>query len=129
MKNTDHLLSLAHKLSNKYAEPQTLKEIIDAAASHGENSVNGIMNFPAQLKQDDAELNISITISSGVMGGKTVTVGDPRVYPSNLAPNYANLPKQIKKYLDRNIQYFPQIPDGTTDLRYPKAVGEGIATN
>ena len=128
MKNTSRLLRLAHLLENKYAQAQNLQQIIDAAASHGQDSVNGIMNFPAQLKQDNAELNISITIGSGIMG-KTVTVGEPRVYPSSLAPHYAELPKQIKKYLDRNIQYFPQVPDGTIDLRYPKAAEEGIASN
>lgn len=130
MKSTSRLLRLASILSGKYAEAQTLKEIIEAAASHGEGSVNGIMNYPVQLKQDNAELSISITIGSpGIMGGKTVTVGEPRVYPSSLAGNYAKLPEQIKKYLDRNLQYFPQVPVGTIDLKYPKEIGEGIASN
>jgi len=119
MKKTNHLIRLAQTLSVKYAEAQTLQEIIENAAGYGEQSTNGIMNFPAQLQKDDAELTIAITINSNPFGGKKIYVGAPSVDPSEAAVNYTKLPEQIKKYLDRNLQYFPQIGLGTILLEYP----------
>jgi hypothetical protein len=118
-KSQAHLLKLASKFGAKYGQSQNLQQIIEAAASHGANSANGIMNFPAQLKQDNAALTISITIDAGMMGGRKVTVSSPSVNPPQFATNYTKLPEQIKNYLDRNIEYFPQVPNGTTTLEYP----------
>lgn len=120
MKKTNHLIRLAQTLSVKYAEAQTLQEIIENAARYGEQSTNGIMNFPAQLQKDDAELTIAITINSApITGGKKIYVGTPSVYPPEVAGNYAKLPEQIKKYLEKNLNYFPQIGLGTVLLEYP----------
>lgn len=131
MKKTSHLIRLAQKLSVKYAESQTLQEIIENAAGYGETSTNGIMDFPAQLKKDDADLSIAVTINSGLMGGKKIYVGEPRVDPAEVAGNYTKLPEQIKKYLDKNLQYFPQVGLGTTILDFSReaSAGEGIAGN
>lgn len=124
------LLKLANKFQNKYAESQNLQEIIQNAAGYGESSANGIMNFPAQLKKDQADLGISITISSGMMGGMTVEVSPPQVDPPTAAGNYARLPEQIKKYLDRHIKDFPQVYPGTTALQYSgRTPGAGVAAN
>lgn len=130
MKKTHHLIRLAQKLSAKYAESQTLQQIIESAAGWGESSTNGIMDFPSQLKKDDAELSIAVTINSNPFGGKKIYVGEPRVDPAEVAGNYDQLPEQIKKYLDKNLQYFPQIGLGTIDLEFPKSETiEGIVSN
>ena len=86
------------------------------------------MNFPAQLKKDQADLSINITVSSGMMGGLSVDVSDPSVDPPQFAANYAKLPAQIKKYLDKYIKDFPQVPQGTTTLRFSgKSTESGVA--
>lgn len=124
------LLKLANKFENKYAQSQSLQEIIQNAASYGESSANGIMNFPAQLKKDQADMNINVTITSGTLGGLNVTVSEPAVEPPQFAANYAKLPAQIKKYLDKYISDFPQVPQGTTTLQYTgRTPGAGVAQN
>lgn len=126
-KSQAQLLKLAAKFQEKYGQSQNLQQIIENAASYGETSPNGIMNFPAKLKQDNAALTISVTIGSGMMGGRSVNVSTPTVVPFQLASNYAKLPDQIKRYLDKHIQDFPQIPDGTTTLEYPNK-GDEVAS-
>jgi|SRR6185369_6827583 len=123
------LLKLAAKFQDKYAQDgQTLQQIIENAASYGEKSANGIMNFPAQLKADQADLSINVTKSTGMMGGFNVEVSQPIVEPAQHAPKYARLPEQIKKYLDKHISSFPQIPEGTSTLNYSGKTPEpGIA--
>lgn len=130
MKKTYHLFSVAQKLSIKYAESQSLQEIIESAAGYGENSANGIMNFPAQLKKDNAGLSLAVAINSSPLGGKKVTVSPPIVDPPEVAGNYTKLPEQIKKYLEKNLKYFPQITLGTTVLDFSKDTqGEAVAAN
>lgn len=120
MKKTSHLIRLAQALSNKYAQSQSLKEILENAAAYGENSANGIMNFPAQLEKDDAGLSIVVSVASTPWGSKKIYVGQPSVNPPEVAGNYAKLPEQIKKYLERNINYFPQLALGHTLLDFPR---------
>lgn len=129
MKKTNHLIRLAQTLSVKYAEAQTLQQIIENAAGYGESSTNGIMDFPDQLKRDDAELSMGITISRGAMGGTKIIVTAPNVYPPEVASNYTKLPEQIKKYLERNIQYFPQVGLGTFTLEYPTTEASNSNSN
>ncbi len=117
-KSSVHLLKLAAKFQTKYAQSQSLKQIIESAAGYGEKSPNGIMNFPAQLKQDQADLSLSITVSSGMMGGRNAQVSTPTVDPAQFGPRYAKLPEQIKNYLDKHLNDFPQIPEGTTTLEF-----------
>lgn len=127
-KSEQQLFKVAARFVSKYAQSQTLQEIIQNAASYGESSANGIMNFPAQLKKDQADLSINITVSSGMMGGLSVDVSDPSVDPPQFAANYAKLPAQIKKYLDKYIKDFPQVPQGTTTLRFSgKSTESGVA--
>jgi hypothetical protein len=118
MKKFAHLLKIADKFQAKYAQSQTLQQIIESAAGYGEKSQNGIMNFPAQLKQDQADLSITVTVSSGLMGGRKAEVLEPRVDPPAVAGKYARLPEQIKRYLDRHLNDFPQIPEGTVTLSF-----------
>lgn len=128
-KSQDTLFKLAAKFQKKYAQSQTLQEILQNAAGYGEQSANGIMNFPAQLKKDQADLIFSVTVSSGIMGGSNIDVTPPRVDPPQFAANYARLPEQIKKYLDKHIKSFPQIPQGQTVLNYSgKSAEPGIAS-
>lgn len=123
------LFKTAFKFQAKYAQSQTLQEIIQNAASYGEHSSNGIMNFPAQLKRDQADLSINVTIESTTLGGLDVTVAQPTVTPSQYAPNYAKLPEQIKKYLERYAKDFPQVPKGVSVLQYSgKALEEQSGT-
>lgn len=117
MKKVRTLIALGSLLENKYAESQTLQQIIENAASYGEKSANGIMNFPAQLKQDQATLSITVTIDSGMLGGLSVEVSPPTVEPAQFAPKYAKLPEQIKKYLDKHASSF-QLTPGTNTLRF-----------
>ena len=122
------LIKLANKFKNKYAQSQDLQTIISNAASYGEKSANGIMNFPAQLKTDQADLSINVTISSGTLGGFNVEVSQPTVTPPQVAANYARLPEQIKRYLEKHISNFPQVPQGTTTLSYSGRTSEpGLA--
>jgi len=119
MKNSQfNLLKLAYKFGNKYAQTQTLQQIIENAASYGEKSDNGIINFPAQLKKDQADLTLIVTISSGIMGGKTVIVSRPIITPESHSMNYAKVSDQIKKYLDKHLSSFPQIEEGTMTLEF-----------
>lgn len=122
------LLKLANKFQDKYAQSQDLQQIIENAAGYGEKSVNGIMNFPAQLKADQADLSINVTISGGMLGGLNVEVSQPTLNPPQVAANYARLPEQIKKYLEKHISNFPQVPQGTTTLSYSgRNAAPGIA--
>jgi hypothetical protein len=105
------LMVLGENFGNKYAS-QSLQEIIQNAAGWGEQSANGIMNFPAQLKQDNADLGINVTIS-----GNEVNVSAPTVDPPQFAGRYAKLPEQIKAYIKRHISDFP-LPQGTTTLQF-----------
>ncbi len=129
MKNSQDLLfKLAAKFQRKYAQSQSLQEIIQNAASYGESSASGIMNFPAQLKKDQADMNINVTISSSTFGGPNVDVSAPAVEPASVAGNYARLPGQIKKYLEKYIKDFPQITMGTHTLQYSgRGPSEGVA--
>ncbi len=117
-KSQAQLFKLADKFQKKYGQTQTLQQIIENAAGWGESSPNGIMNFPAQLKKDKADLSINVNITSGLMGGLKVSVSDPTVTPPQFAPNYARLSDQIQKYLDKYIKDFPQVPQGVTTLQY-----------
>lgn len=131
-KSVLQLLKVASKFQKKYGQgqTQTLQQIIEAAAGSGEKSVNGIMNFPAQLKADQADLTISVTKNVGFLGGFSFEVSAPTVDPVQFAPKYARLSEQIKKYLDKHGSGFPQIPEGTTTLNYSgKSPGIGIAQN
>lgn len=125
------LFKVASRILAKYAT-QTLQEISGNAAGGGEASENGIMNFPAQLKKDQADMNINVTISPATIGSPNITVSAPAVEPKEVAGNYSRLPDQIKKYLDKNISGFPQLTSGTTTLRFygrPPEGESGIATN
>jgi hypothetical protein len=122
-KSRQQLAKLASKFQRKYAA-QSLQEILQNAASYGEQSANGIMNFPAQLRKDNADMNISVSIS-----GNDVNVSPPSVFPGEFAPNYARLPDQIKNYLDKHIRDFP-LPQGATTLEYKgRTAGAGIAAD
>ena len=123
------LLKLANKFQNKYGQSQSLQQILENAAGWGAQSPNGIMNFPAQLKKDQADLTFSVVVSSGMLGGSNIEVTEPRVDPPQMAANYAALPQQIKKFLERHISSFPQIPQGQTVLSYSGKTpdGSGVA--
>ena len=117
-KSEQQLFKVASKALAKYAT-QSLKEILQNAASSGEQSVNGIMNFPAQLKKEQADLGLNVTIDKG-----NVTVSPPTVEPAEFAPGYTRLPDQIKRYLERNLEGFPQLPRGqTVTLRWTNQAG------
>jgi len=122
-----YLFKLAEKFNNKYAQDQDLKQIIENAASYGEQSANGIMNFPAELAKDRARMRFSVTISPGMMGGRKAEVSTPSVEPSQFAPKYSKLPDQIKNYLNKHLENFPQIPNGTTVLFYSGQPDEDLA--
>lgn len=124
------LLKLANKFQNKYAQSQDLQQILENAASYGESSANGIMNFPAKLKADNADLTLTITVSSGMMGGKNIAVSVPVLDPPEVAGNYAKLPEQIKKYLEKHIASFPQISEGESIVKWTgKSQQPGVAQN
>lgn len=117
-KSEQQLFKVAGHALAKYGT-QTLKEILENAAGAGEQSVNGIMNFPAQLKKEQADLGINVTIDKS-----NVIVSPPTVEPAEFAPGYARLPDQIKKYLERNLEGFPQLPRGqTVTLRWNNQSG------
>ena len=120
-KSQQLLLKLASKFQTKYAQAQTLKEIIQNAASSGKN---GIMNFPLMLQKDKAILRLNVRID-----GDTAKVSSPpTVTPGDTTPNdYTKLPEQIKKYLDTYLKYFPQIPKGEDILLEYGGANSGIA--
>lgn len=122
---------LANKYYFKYAQNASneLQKIIESAASWGEQSENGIMNYPALLKQDQGNLTISVTISSGIMGGKSVQISTPTLVPFQLGSKYTKLPAQIKKYLEKHINNFPQITDGTYTIEYQGNPADSVAAN
>lgn len=117
-KHAEQLQKLARKFSLKYAQSQSLQQILEAAAGFGEQSPNGIMNFPQQLKKDQATMYLTITVSNGTFGGRSTKVGPPLTDPREVAANYSRLPQQIEKYLDKHLSSFPQIPDGDTTLTF-----------
>lgn len=128
MKNSQNLFKLAAKFQRKYAQSQTLQEIITNASSYG----NDIMNFIPKLKELKGWLGLRVVISSGLLG-KSVKVAAPATDPAGIAGAFAPLTEQVKKYLDRNLSGFPQLAEGTYDLswdfREPANEGGGIAQN
>ncbi len=108
------IFKLADKFYHKYAQSQSLQEIIANAASHGVE----IMNFPQALQRDQAALSINVKINKGTLGGYKVEVSAPRVEPPQFARFYAELPGQIQKYLEKYLDNFPQINLGTSTLTY-----------
>lgn len=122
------LLKLSKTFGKKYAQiNQSLQQIIENAASWGENSANGIMNFPAQLKKDQADMTINITISSGTLRDYNVDVSQPIIDPAQFSANYQNVPEQIKNYLEKHIADFAQVPVGTNTLTFVGKENHGIA--
>lgn len=117
-KYEQQLQKLASKFHFKYAQSQSLQDIISSAASYGEKSANGIMNFLEQLKRDQADMYITVVISSGMMGGRSAEVYPPKLDPAEVAGKYAKLPEQIKNYLNKHLSNFPQIPEGSTVLNF-----------
>lgn len=109
MKNsTFNILKLAAKLRNKYAiDANDMKgEIQQQIQSTIENAStapnSGIMPFMNMLKEDGASLAINVK-----RDGNTISVSAPSVQPGNVAGRYADLPNQIKNYLQKNIELFP----------------------
>lgn len=117
-KYAQQIQHLAKKFISKYAQSQNLEQILESAAGYGEQSANGIMNFPQQLKKDQANLYITITVSNGMLGGRSVTVSDVLTDPREVAANYSKLPQQVENYLNKNLTSFPQIPNGDTTLTF-----------
>jgi len=132
-KSEFNLLKVASKFRNKYAQSQNLQQIIEGAASYGENSPNGIMDFVSQLKQQKAQLSFDVEIKSGMMGGSSATVSNLKGVDSNgvdIAPQYAKLLSQVKNYLDKNLAGFPQLEKGTTPLNWDyRTTSSGYASN
>ena len=116
------LMVLGENFGNKYATSQSLQEIIQNAAGWGEQSANGIMNFPAFLKRDNADLSINVNIS-----GRDVGVSIPIVEPQQFTNNYTKLPDQIKNYIERHVTDFP-FPQGITTLQFlGRTADNGVA--
>jgi hypothetical protein len=118
MKKANKLIALAESLQNKYANNNILQQIIFNAAAWGENSPNKIMNFPAELQKDNAELSLTITIDTKIFGNKNIVVSTPYVFPSNLTFKYSKLSSQIKNYLSKHINNFNNLQDGTYSIKY-----------
>jgi hypothetical protein len=131
MKKVHALIRLGSRLENKYADSQSLQQIIENASSYGKQSANGIMNFLAQLKADQADLSFTVTVKPATFGGENVEVSQLSVEPAQFASRYSMLPEQIKKYLERHVKDFPQIErDTPIVLRFTgKDAGSGIASN
>lgn len=117
-KYAQQIQNLSEKFVFKYAQTQNLQQILEAAAGYGEQSPNGIMNFPQQLKKDQANLYLTITVSNGMLGGRSVKVSDALTDPREVAANYSKLPQQVENYLNKNLTSFPQIPNGDTTLTF-----------
>lgn len=118
------LLKLANKFGHKYASAARdhIQQAVANAASWGQKT-HGIMDFPNQLKRDQATL--SITVSKN---GNTVTVSEPIVNPPTVAGNYAGLPNQIKAYLEKYLDLFPKDEDNTNlVLEYTGVSPDGVA--
>ena len=106
------LLKLAAKFQTKYAQSaveEQIKSTIANAASWGPQ-VHGIMNFPEQLKKDQADMTLRVS-----KRGHTITVDPPMLNPASVYFNYAELPNQIKSYLEKYIEVFP-VDTGDVDL-------------
>ncbi len=127
------LLKVASKFQKKYGQAQTLQQIIENAAGYGESSANGIMNFPGMLKEQKAQLGFTVEISSGMLGGSNISVSGLKGVDSNgvdITPQYAKLPDQVKKYLEKHISGFPQLEQGSTPLNWDyRASRPSIAGN
>lgn len=127
-KSQAQLLKLASKFQNKYAQSavqDTIQQAVSSAASWGQKT-HGIMNFPEQLKKDQASLSMNVSKS-----GKTITVSPPTVNPGEYAPNYSSLPMQVKSYLEKYLELFPKdVGDVELTLQYSgQTPGSGIAQN
>ena len=102
-KSQELLLKLASKFQTKYAsstEDDIKRDIANAAAWGPE--VHGIMNFPEQLVKDQATMTITVS-----KRGRTITVGTPQLNPASVYFTYAELPGQIKNYLEKYPELFP----------------------
>lgn len=103
-------------------------EINLANASSNPQAYN-IMPFKKMLQQDQASMTINVT-----RDGNTVTVSEPNINPPSVASKYANLPGQIKAFLEKYLEVFPTKRNGdnvdynnlTVTLEYP---GPNVALN
>lgn len=111
MKNTQHLIKLAERLSSKYASLDAedirpeIESAIKTALINASTQNNGTLMPFAQMATQD-KVTISFWISRT---GKTITAYDLSIDPPNsqLIAKYQPLLGQIKAYLERNWELYP----------------------
>lgn len=109
MKNSQfNILKVAARLIRKYAgidgntiKPTIVQDLQSALTNASSLSQStGVMPFVSMLKEDGATLAINVK-----RDGSTVSVSAPSVSPDT--GRYGELPGQIKRYLEKNIEVFP----------------------
>lgn len=123
MKKSQYLVSLAEKLSNKYASlnaedfrSQVDGSIETAIRNASTQQSSGIMPFVRMSQQDGAGISFDVTRTDG-WSAPTIIVDNLVVEPSNLASKYQTLPQQVKAYLDRYPELYPTERSGV-DIKY-----------
>jgi phage terminase large subunit-like protein len=109
MKNSLHLIRLATKFGNKYAnidastiKNDVIKSIYLAIANASNQKSSGIMPFLQMLDQDQADMNINITRNED-----KIAVSQPSFSDASIASKYTALSAQIQSYLEQNLEVFP----------------------
>lgn len=104
------ILKLAAKLQDKYSFDlqEHIQQAVANAASWGPQA-HGIMNFPEQLKKDNANMNVAVTKTKN-----SISVAEPAFNPPTISGNYTGLAAQIQRYLQTNLELFPQNTSDTT---------------
>jgi hypothetical protein len=156
MKKSLHLIKLAAKLSNKYADvaaedirAQVDSSIWTAVRNASTTQSSGIIPFITMCKKDGVDVSFDVTRDDTWSGSPNITVSNLKVVPSNSAPGvaapnltskYQPLVDQVKAYLERYPELYPTKRSGldvdyknyTTHLDYPNeqinAGGDSVAT-
>ena len=120
MKKTAELISVARKLELKYLQKAAaeaknmiypLTQALQTAVSNAstQNS-SGIWPITKMVGEDGVNVSFDITRTDGTFG-KTITVDNLQIAPSNRASEVMNryqpILGQVKAYLDKNPEVFP----------------------
>lgn len=107
-KSQFNLLKVANRLSRKYAlDANKLKEVIRNDLQQAIVNVSSIPNsgvtpFIQMLRDDGATLAVNVK-----RDGNKITISPATVNPSSVTSKYTDVPRQIKAYLDKNIEIYP----------------------
>jgi hypothetical protein len=77
-----------------------IKNSLANASTRPEKS--GIIPFTQMIEQDEASLSLTI-----IRNGNDISISEPSINKPELLQKYLPLSKQVKQYLEQNLELFP----------------------